>query len=133
MSADGSRVFVFGRGNDNRIWWARSYDGALTWNVAWGVIGGRLFQSDPAAAVSADGQTVLVVGRGTDDLAYLALSYDAGNTWIDSPIGSRFVERMLSVHATLKQQMRNVLDYLTDACRCWLAGRAPPSLLPTTS
>ena len=51
----------------------------------------------------------------------------------DSPLGSRFVERLLTVHATLKQQQCNVLDYLTDACRCWMAGRGPPSLLPTTS
>ena len=51
----------------------------------------------------------------------------------DSPLGSRFVERMLTVRATLKQQFRSVLDYLTEACRCWLSGRAAPSLLPITS
>ncbi len=51
----------------------------------------------------------------------------------DSPLGSRFVERMLTVHATLKLQRRNVLDYLTDACRCWMADHGSPSLLPTTS
>ncbi len=31
--------------------------------------------------------------------------------------GSRFVERMLTVRDTLRQQQRNVLDYLTLACQ----------------
>ena len=47
--------------------------------------------------------------------------------------GSRFVERILSVHATLRQQRRNVLDFVRDACRAALLGTAPPSLLPTAA
>ena len=45
--------------------------------------------------------------------------------------GSRFVEAMMTVVATLKQQHRNVLDYLTAACEAALRGEAAPSLLPT--
>jgi len=44
--------------------------------------------------------------------------------------GSLFVERMMTVVATLRQQNRNVLDYLTDACEAALQGDPPPSLLP---
>ena len=44
--------------------------------------------------------------------------------------GSRFVESMLTVMATLKQQQRNVLEYLTAACEAALWGEAAPSLLP---
>jgi transposase len=44
--------------------------------------------------------------------------------------GSRFVERILTVSATLKQQNRNVLDYLTAACIAKLRNEEPPSLLP---
>jgi transposase len=44
--------------------------------------------------------------------------------------GSRFIERILSVHATLRQQQRNVLDFVRDACRASLLGITPPSLLP---
>jgi transposase len=44
--------------------------------------------------------------------------------------GSRFVERMMTVIATLRQQNRNVLDYLTAACEAVLQGDPPPSLLP---
>ncbi len=48
----------------------------------------------------------------------------------DSPCGSRFVERILTVVTTLRLQGRNVLDYVTEACEAALQGRAPPSLLP---
>ena len=44
--------------------------------------------------------------------------------------GSRFAERIMTVIATLRQQNRNVLDYLTTACEAALCGEAPPSLLP---
>ena len=46
------------------------------------------------------------------------------------PEGSRFVEAMMTVVATLKQQHRNVLDYLTAACEAALCGEPAPSLLP---
>ena len=45
--------------------------------------------------------------------------------------GSRFVERVMTVVATLRQQKRNVLDYLTAACEAHLRGEIPPSLLQT--
>jgi transposase len=47
-----------------------------------------------------------------------------------SPEGSRFVETMMTVVATLKQQQRHVLDYLTGACEAALCGKIAPSLLP---
>jgi len=48
----------------------------------------------------------------------------------DSPNGSRFVERILTVVTTLRMQGRNVLDYVTDSCDAVLQGRHAPSLLP---
>ena len=48
----------------------------------------------------------------------------------DSPNGSRFVERILTVVTTLRMQGRNVLDYVTAACEAALLGTPPPSLLP---
>ncbi len=44
--------------------------------------------------------------------------------------GSRFAERLLTVVTTLRQQDRDVLDYLTVACSSALRGDDPPSLLP---
>jgi transposase len=48
-----------------------------------------------------------------------------------SAAGSRFVERIMTVVSTLKQQNRNLLDYLTEACEAAIDGRVAPSLLPT--
>jgi transposase len=48
-----------------------------------------------------------------------------------SPEGSPFVEAMMTVVATLKQQHRHVLDDLTAACEAARRGEAAPSLLPT--
>ena len=47
----------------------------------------------------------------------------------DSEVGSRFVERMLSVVATCRQQNRNVLELLTACCAARLDGSDAPSLL----
>jgi transposase len=47
-----------------------------------------------------------------------------------SAAGSRFVERILSVHATLRLQRRAILPFLQDACAAHHRGAAPPSLLP---
>ena len=50
-----------------------------------------------------------------------------------SEAGSRFAERIMTVVSTLKQQQRNALDYLTEACDAANWGRPAPSLLPTVS
>src|SRR6266705_6546246 len=47
-----------------------------------------------------------------------------------SEAGSRCVESMMTVVATLKQQQRNFLAYLTAAHEAALRGEAPPSLIP---
>ena len=48
----------------------------------------------------------------------------------DSAQGSRFVERMLTVVATCRQQKRNVLDYLSSCFKAHLRGQKVPSFLP---
>jgi transposase len=48
----------------------------------------------------------------------------------DSATGSRFVERMLTVVATCRQQGRNVLDYLSSCFDATRRSHAIPSLLP---
>jgi transposase len=53
-----------------------------------------------------------------------------GSFGTQSAQGSRFVEAMLTVVATLKQQHRNPLDYLMAACEAALRDEAAPSLLP---
>lgn len=53
-----------------------------------------------------------------------------GSFGTQSEDGSRFVESMMTVVATLKQQQRNILEYLTAAHEAALRGEAAPSLLP---
>jgi transposase len=48
----------------------------------------------------------------------------------DSEAGSRFVENILTVVATCRQQGRNVLEYLTGCCKAALQGVRPDSLVP---
>jgi len=49
----------------------------------------------------------------------------------ESAAGSRFVEQILTVVATCRQQGRDVLEYLTACCHAYQHGEHPPSLLPT--
>ena len=49
-----------------------------------------------------------------------------------SEAGSVFVERILTAVTTLRQQQRDVLDFLTEACQAHISGAHAPSLLPAT-
>src|SRR3989475_7921668 len=50
-----------------------------------------------------------------------------------SEAGSQFVERILTAVTTLRQQRRDVLEYLTAACTAAICNDPVPSLLPLTS
>ena len=47
-----------------------------------------------------------------------------------SPRGTLYLERIMTVVATCKMQKRNVLDFVTEAIQAHLSGATPPSLLP---
>jgi transposase len=51
----------------------------------------------------------------------------------DSPAGSRFVERILTVVETCRRQGKKVLDYLSGCIEAYRLGQTPPSLLPDSS
>jgi transposase len=91
---------------------------------------------EPCAAKVA--RTVLETSGGSDPLAEFTRALRPGVLWrtgsfgTQSEEGSRFVESMMTVVTTLKQQQRNVLEYLTEACKAALRGDAAPSLLPTS-
>ena len=53
-----------------------------------------------------------------------------GSVGTQSAHGSRFVEAMMTVVATLKQQHRNVLAYMTEVCQAAYTGAPAPALLP---
>jgi transposase len=56
-----------------------------------------------------------------------------GSFGTQSPEGSRFVETIMTVVATLKQQHRNVLDYVIEACEAARRSQPAPSLLPPST
>lgn len=58
-----------------------------------------------------------------------AVLWRKGSWGTHSVEGSRFVERMLTVTASLKQQQRHVLEYLTACCQARLHGQPSPALL----
>jgi transposase len=62
-----------------------------------------------------------------------AVLWRKGSYGTQSEAGSRFVERILTVVMTLRQQRRNVLEYLTAICQSALRHELPPSLLPQTT
>lgn len=55
-----------------------------------------------------------------------------GSFGTQSYAGSEFAERILTTVATLHQQNRQVLDYVTTACEAALRHQPAPSLLPAT-
>lgn len=59
-----------------------------------------------------------------------AVLWRKGSFGSDSPAGSRFVERMLTVAATCRQQGRRLLDFLVAAGEAALNSTPAPSLLP---
>ena len=61
-----------------------------------------------------------------------AVLWRQGSFGSDSPAGSRFAERMLTVVATCRQQGRRLLDVLVAAGEAVLRGTAAPSLLPVS-
>src|SRR5215831_8577361 len=60
-----------------------------------------------------------------------AVLWRKGSGGTDSSRGSRFVERILSVRETCRQQGRGILGYLVECCQAHLDGKEAPSLLTT--
>jgi len=56
---------------------------------------------------------------------YRKISYGTHSEW-----GSRFVERILTVHASCKQQGRSAVAFVRQACEAVLTRSPPPSLVP---
>jgi transposase len=69
----------------------------------------------------------------TNNAAELALRHAVpwrkGSGGSDSIRGSRFVERVLSVRETCRQQGRSLLEYLVECCQARLEGKEAPPLL----
>jgi transposase len=155
-AAVGSELLEF----SNRLfhWWHSYLDGKMAWStflgyarpIRWGVR-----QALGRGASCASGKTaatcrMLLEGEEhlwtflkvpgiepTNNVAERALRHavlwrkSSGGT--ASEWGSRFVERVLSVAATCRQQGINVLEYLSRCFQARLEGQPAPSLLPAVA
>lgn len=62
-----------------------------------------------------------------------AVLWRKGSFGTQSTEGSRFVERIMTAAATCKQQGRNIVEYINEACSAHLHGDPVPSLLPASA
>jgi transposase len=84
----------------------------------------------PALWTFADAPDVEPTNNAAERAIRPAVLWRKGSYGTHSDGGARFVERLLTVTATCRQQGRSVLDYLTDVCTATQRGLPAPSLLP---
>lgn len=78
-----------------------------------------------------DNESLEPTNNAAERALRFAVLWRKGSFGSDSSSGSRFVERFLTVRATLRCQNRDLYAYLHEACVAALQGSAPPSLLPS--
>ncbi|MEA1970766.1 MAG: IS66 family transposase, partial [Thermodesulfobacteriota bacterium] len=90
----------------------------------------RLLKVKAALWTFVDHQGIEPTNNFAEQIIRLAVMWRRVSFGTQSERGNRFVERMLTVTATCRQQDRNVLDYVTAAVEAKLNGTPAPSLLP---
>jgi transposase len=91
---------------------------------------GELLAIEPALYTFAAVEGVEPTNNAAERALRHAVCWRKTSYGTDSAGGSRFVERVLSVVASCRQQGRNVLAFLTDAIQAARAGTTTPSLIP---
>lgn len=93
----------------------------------------NLLRLEPALWTFVDREGVEPTNNHAERCLRRAVLWRRRSFGTQSEMGSRFVERVLTTVTTLRQQKRDVLDYLTAACAAAIRGDKPPSLLPESS
>jgi transposase len=151
-SAVGSELLGF----SNRLfhWWHKYRDGEMAWStflgyarpIRWGVrqvlgrgasCGGektaatcrRLLEGEEHLWTFLKVQGVEPTNNAAERALRHAVLWRKSSGGTASEWGSRFVERVLSVTATCRQQGRNVMEFLTNCFRARSDGRPAPTLL----
>jgi transposase len=101
--------------------------------VVAGPLCGNLLDSWPALWTFAHVDGVEPTNNAAERALRPAVLWRKGSFGTQSDDGSRFVERILTVAATCKQQRRSLLDFLVAATTAARLGLPPPSLLPLPS
>ena len=92
----------------------------------------EIFKLQAALFTFVDVERVEPTNNAAERALRFAVLWRKGSFGSDSARGSRFVERFLTVRATLRAQNRDLYTYLKDACTAALTGTPAPSLLPAT-
>jgi len=93
----------------------------------------HLLQVEPALWLFATVEGVEPTNNAAERAIRPAVLWRRTSFGSQSEAGSTFMARMLTVVTTLRSQNRNVLEYITDACRAARDRKPAPSLLPTTA
>jgi len=101
--------------------------------VVAGALCGNLLDSWPALWTFAHIDGVEPTNNAAERALRPAVLWRKGSFGTQSDSGSRFVERIMTVAATGKQQGHSLLDFLVTATTAARLGLPPPSLLPTPS
>lgn len=101
--------------------------------VVAGALCGNLLDSWPALWTFAHVAGVEPTNNVAERALRPAVLWRKGSFGTQSDDGSRFVERVMTVAATCKQQRRGFLDFLVAAITAARLGLPPPSLLPVAS
>jgi transposase len=98
--------------------------------VVAGALCGNLLDSWPALWTFAHVAGVEPTNNAAERALRPAVLWRKGSFGTQSAAGSRFVERIMTVAATCKQQGRSLLDFLVTATTAARLGLPPPSLVP---
>jgi transposase len=101
--------------------------------VVAGALCGNLLDSWPALWTFARVAGVEPTNNAAERALRPAVLWRKGSFGTHSADGSRFVERIMTVAASCKQQGRGLLDFLIAAITAARLGLPPPSLLPAPS
>jgi transposase len=89
---------------------------------------GSLLRHEPSLWTFAERADVEPTNNAAERALRPAVLWRKGSFGCDSARGARFVERLLTVIASLRLQGRDVLDFLVDARRAALVGAQPPPI-----
>src|SRR5262249_55002728 len=105
-------------------------EGALCEDAKSAALCRSLLQHEPALWTFICHEGVQLTNNPAERALRPVVLWRKGSFGTQSRVGSEFAERMLTVVATLRQQQRNILDYVTTACEAALHQQPAPSLLP---
>jgi hypothetical protein len=109
------------------------YEGAVCDNPKGAALCRSLLKHEPGLWTFAHKEDVGPTNNSAERALRPVVLWRKGSFGTQSRAGSEFAERILTAVATLRQQRRNVLNYITTSCEAAVRHQPAPSLLPVVS